>query len=179
MSLTHAFLGLLEGGPGHGYELKRRLDARFPASKPVPYGQVYATLARLARSRLIDVAGVEAGEGPERKRYVITPAGVAELERWLREPAPVPDLGRGELFSRVVVALLTGRSAGELLEAQRTEHLRRMRQVTDRRRDEDLIAALASDLEIAHLEADIRWIERAEARVSRAFQAPKTPERRS
>ena len=42
-------LGLLSAGPGHGYDLKRSWDHWFAASKPLAYGQVYATLARLVR----------------------------------------------------------------------------------------------------------------------------------
>lgn len=76
MTLTHAFLGLLEDGPRHGYELKHRYDQELYLSRPIPFGQVYATLARLARDGLVDVSGVESGSGPDRKLYVITPAGV-------------------------------------------------------------------------------------------------------
>ena len=46
-------LGLLSAGPGHGYDLKRSWDHWFAASKPLAYGQVYATLARLVRDGLI------------------------------------------------------------------------------------------------------------------------------
>ena len=42
-------LGLLEREPSHGYDLKRDYDMYFGRGKPLPYGQVYATLARLAR----------------------------------------------------------------------------------------------------------------------------------
>jgi DNA-binding PadR family transcriptional regulator len=171
MALGHAFLGLLETGPAHGYELKKRFDAGFPSARPVSFGQVYATLARLARHDLVDVSGVEAGDGPDRKLYVITAAGVSELEKWLGEPQPAPDHARGELFTRVVVALLTARPATHLLEAQRTVYLRRMRELTDRRRDADLVGKLACDLEISHLEADLRWMDRAAARVAKSRAA--------
>ena len=42
-------LGLLEREPSHGYDLKRDYDTWFGRGKPLPYGQVYATLSRLAR----------------------------------------------------------------------------------------------------------------------------------
>lgn len=42
-------LGLLAIGPQHGYELKRAHDERLPRTKPLGYGQVYATLGRLTR----------------------------------------------------------------------------------------------------------------------------------
>ncbi len=45
MSVSYALLGLLEQRPNHGYDLKRSYDAYFGYDKPLPYGQVYATLA--------------------------------------------------------------------------------------------------------------------------------------
>ena len=41
--------------------------------KPLPFGQVYATLGRLERDGRVEVLGIEPGAGPERKRYAITP----------------------------------------------------------------------------------------------------------
>jgi hypothetical protein len=44
-----ALLGLLDREPSHGYDLKRDYDTYFGRGRPLPFGQVYATLARLAR----------------------------------------------------------------------------------------------------------------------------------
>ena len=57
MSVPHTLLGLLERGPRHGYELKRDYDTYFGRHKPLPFGQVYATLA-LARDTAHNMAGV-------------------------------------------------------------------------------------------------------------------------
>ena len=46
-----ALLGLLDREPSHGYDLKRDYDAYFSRGRPLPFGQVYATLARLAQGR--------------------------------------------------------------------------------------------------------------------------------
>lgn len=167
-SLGHAMLGLLEDGPRHGYELKRRFDENFPGGRSLPFGQIYATLARLKRDGLVDVAAVESGSGPDRKLYVITPAGVADLELWLDTPQPPAAQQRSELFVKVVVALMSGRDADGVLDTQRAAHLRRMRGVTDRRRTADAIGAMACDHELFHLEADLRWIEQAGERLVRS-----------
>jgi DNA-binding PadR family transcriptional regulator len=166
MAFGHALLGLLEEGPQHGYELKHRYDEHFPGARPLPFGQVYATLARLHRDGFVDIAAVESGAGPDRKLYVITPAGVTDLERWLDEPTPAGTM-RSELLSRVTVALLSGRDADVILDTQRAAHLTRMREVTARRRGADLVGAMACDYELFHLEADVRWIEHAARRVQR------------
>jgi len=64
-----------------------------------------------------------------------------------------------------VLALLTGRSAAELLDTQRSEHLRLMRQLTQRKHDGDLADQLICDHALFHLEADLRWLELAAARL--------------
>src|SRR5215813_4189814 len=80
-------LGLLEREPSHGYDLKRDYDAYFGRGRPLPFGQVYSTLGRLARDGKVVIGDVEPGDGPERKRYVITEAGATEVQAWLAQPA--------------------------------------------------------------------------------------------
>ena len=57
-------LGLLEREPSHGYDLKRDYDTWFGQDKPLPFGQVYATLKRLARDGLVAGGDAEPGAGP-------------------------------------------------------------------------------------------------------------------
>ena len=165
MAIGTTFLGLLEAGPRHGYDLKRAYDERFGADRPLSYGQVYATLARLLKNGLVEVHGVEPGAGPERKRYAITSAGVTDVDRWLSQPErPEPYL-QSVLYSKVVLALLTGRRADELLDAQRAEHLRLMRDLTKRKQSGDIADQLICDHALFHLEADLRWLELTAARL--------------
>jgi DNA-binding PadR family transcriptional regulator len=165
VSTAFTLLGLLEPAPSHGYELKRAFDQRFGSDKPLPFGQVYATLGRLERDGRAVVVGTEAGEGPERKRYAITEQGVTDLERWLAEPeSPEPHL-QTVLFSKVVLALLSGRAADAYLDTQRAAHLARMRELTDLRRRAPLAQSLLADYALFHLEADLRWLELTAARL--------------
>ncbi len=165
MAIGTTFLGLLERSPRHGYDLKRAYDERFGTDRPLSYGQVYATLARLLKNRLVEIDAVEPGAGPERKRYAITPAGVTDVERWLSEPErPEPYL-QSTLYAKVVLALMTGRGAQELLDAQRAEHLRLMRELTRRKRAGDSADQLICDHALFHLEADLRWLELTAARL--------------
>jgi DNA-binding PadR family transcriptional regulator len=165
MSTAFTLLGLLEGSPSHGYELKRAFDQRFGADKPLPFGQVYATLGRLERDGRAIVMATEAGGGPERKRYAITDQGVTDLERWLAEAeTPEPHL-QTVLFSKVVLSLLSGRDAHRFLDTQRAAHLARMRELTELRRTAPLGQALLADYALFHLEADLRWLELTAARL--------------
>jgi DNA-binding PadR family transcriptional regulator len=166
VSTAFTLLGLLEPRPSHGYELKRAFDQRFGVDKPLPFGQVYSTLGRLERDGRAVVVGTEVDGGPERKRYAITSQGVTDLDRWLAEPAvPEPHL-QTVLFSKVVLALLSGRDAHGYLDAQRAAHLARMRELTGQRRTAPLSQALLADYALFHLEADLRWIELTTARLA-------------
>lgn len=165
MSIGKTFLGLLETRPSHGYDLKREYDERFGHDRPLAYGQVYATLARLLKNGLVQVDGVEPGDGPERKRYAITEQGVADIGAWLSQ-AEKPDLYlQSTLYTKVVLAMLTDRTAVDVLEVQRAEHLKLMRTLTKRKLAGDLTDQLICDHAIFHLEADLRWLELTAARL--------------
>jgi DNA-binding PadR family transcriptional regulator len=165
VSVQHGLLGLLAAEPRHGYELKRQFDRVFAPDHPLPFGQVYASLARLERDGRVVIDAVERMEGPDRKRYLITEAGRDALLAWLNEPlAPEPHL-QAELYTKVVLAILLGRPLDDLLDAQRHAHLERMRELTALRRSAPLATALLADYATFHLEADLRWIEMTAARI--------------
>jgi DNA-binding PadR family transcriptional regulator len=165
VSVPITLLGLLEREPRHGYDLKRDYDTYFGRGKPLPFGQVYATLGRLARDGKVVISEVGPGVGPDRKQYVITELGATEVQAWLTEPvAPEPHL-QTVLFAKVVLALMLGRPAEQYLDTQRSAHLRRMRELTDIRRTGGLVDALLADHGLFHLEADLRWIELTTARL--------------
>ncbi|MBQ0987679.1 PadR family transcriptional regulator [Streptomyces sp. F63] len=165
MSIGHTLLGLLESGPRHGYDLKRAFDERFGHDRPLHYGQVYATMSRLLKNGLVEVDGIEPGGGPERKRYAITDAGITDVERWLASPEKPEPYLQSTLYTKVVLALLTHRDATELLDRQRSEHLRLMRELTRRKTSGDLADQLICDHALFHLEADLRWLELTAARL--------------
>jgi DNA-binding PadR family transcriptional regulator len=165
MSVPYTLLGLLEREPSHGYDLKRDYDAYFGRGKPLPFGQVYATLARLARDGLV-VPEVEPGAGPDRKRYLITDQGVTEVETWLAEPVEAELHLQTVLFVKVVLALMLDRPADRYLDTQRAAHLQRMRELTELKRSGSLVDALLADHGLFHLEADLRWIDMTAARLT-------------
>ncbi|MFI7244324.1 PadR family transcriptional regulator [Streptomyces qinglanensis] len=165
MSIGHTLLGLLETGPRHGYDLKRAFDERFGQDKPLHYGQVYSTMSRLLKHGLVEVEGREPGEGPERKRYAITDAGVTDVQEWLSTPEKPEPYLHSTLYTKLVLALLTGRDGAALLDTQRAEHLRLMRELTRRKTEGDLADQLICDHALFHLEADLRWLETAAARL--------------
>ena len=165
MSVPLTLLGLLEREPSHGYELKRDYDQLFGRDKPLSFGQVYATLGRLARDGKV-VISEEPGEGPDRKRYVITDLGATEVDTWLTEPVePEPHL-QTVLFAKVAISLLLDRPAEQYLDTQRFAHLKRMQQLTDVKRSGSLVDVLLADHALFHLQADLQWIEVTAARLA-------------
>jgi DNA-binding PadR family transcriptional regulator len=167
-------LGLLEREPSHGYDLKRDYDEFFGRGKPLPFGQVYSTLSRLARDGKVTGGEAEPGSGPDRKRYAITDLGAAELNDWLTEPIePEPHL-QTVLFAKVVIALMLGRPADVYLDTQRRAHLQRMRELTGLKRSGSLMDALLADHGLFHLEADLRWIDVTSARLTALAEMVRT-----
>ena len=161
-----ALLGLLDREPSHGYDLKHDYDAYFGRGRPLPYGQVYATLGRLARDGKAMIGEAEPGAGPDRKRYTITEVGRSEIEAWLAEPIPPEPHLQTDLFVKVVLSLMLGYSAEEYLDLQRGTHLARMRELTELKRSGGVVDALLADHGLFHLEADLRWIDLTAARLT-------------
>jgi DNA-binding PadR family transcriptional regulator len=173
MSVPYTLLGLLEREASHGYDLKRDYDTFFGRGRPLPFGQVYSTLARLARDGKVVAAESEPGGGPDRKRYVITEQGVTDVRRWLSEPEPAEPYLQTVLFAKVVLALMLDREPERYLDTQRAAHLQRMRELTELKRSGSLVDALLADHALFHLEADLRWIDLTSARLDQLAQVVK------
>jgi len=170
VSTAFVLLGLLASGPRHGYDLKREHDIRLPQAKPIPFGQVYATLNRLVRDDLIAETGHEQAGGPERTAYALTERGRAALDGWLASVEPPAPHVNSTLFAKVVVAVLVAdeATARRHLAAQRAAHTARLRELTAVKTAPDgrLADVLAADYAIAHLDADLRWMQTTLDRVA-------------
>ncbi|GHD43211.1 MULTISPECIES: PadR family transcriptional regulator [Streptomyces] len=168
MSTRHILLGLLAGGPSHGYDLKRRHDERFPQARPLAYGQVYTTLQRLVRDGLAELDGTDSDGGPERTMYRSTEDGTRELAHWAGEIAPPAPFVTNEIFAKVVVGILASTDAAGYLRAQRAAHMARMRELTAVKTSPgaDLATVLSADYALTHLDADLRWMDTTAARLT-------------
>jgi hypothetical protein len=87
------------------------------------------------------------------------------VDAWLAETAePEPHL-QAVLFTKVILALLLGRSAEDYLDAQRAAHLQRMRELTTLKHAGGPLDTYLADYGLFHLEADLRWIDMTAARL--------------
>ena len=88
MPLQHAVLALLAAQPAHGYELRNRFqEAVGDQWGALNIGQLYQVLDRLSRDGLITSERQPQPVKPDRMMHQLTPAGRAELDRWLAEPS--------------------------------------------------------------------------------------------
>lgn len=166
MNISSTLLGLIAYQPSYGYDLKQEYDRLFAGKKPLAYGQVYATLSRLARDQQVMVASELSDEGPDRKKYQITEAGKISLEQWLLTPEAPQSKLQAELFTKVVLALMLKKEAGKYLDIQRQAHMARMREINRERKKHDLAFMLLADHALYHIEADLHWIDLTENRLT-------------
>lgn len=173
MTVGHVLLGVLADGPAHGYDLKRAHDERYPGAKQLAFGQVYAALARLEKDGLVEVVETARAAGPERTTYALTEAGAASLDAWLAEVEPSGPYAADELVRKTTTALRLGRDAAGYLARQRQAHLGEMRRLVGLQETADQVEArIVLDHAVEHLDADLRWLATAAARVEAARQAP-------
>jgi PadR family transcriptional regulator PadR len=88
--LDLCLLALLEKRVVYGYELAQRLAEH---GLPVAGGSTYPLLARLERAGLVQAETRRSDQGPARKYYSLTPAGISALrdgrEEWRSVAAAV------------------------------------------------------------------------------------------
>lgn len=169
MSVRHAMLALLSEAPRYGLQLSQEFEARTGEVWPLNTGQVYTTLQRLERDELIQSDDV-VDEGPQ-KVFRITQAGVDELTTWLRTPLEVSAPPRDELVIKVLVALrVPGVDLVELVQSHRRHLIESMRYYTRLKEEADELdigLLLVADAELFRLDAVVRWLDAAEARIKR------------
>ncbi len=87
-TLRYIILGLLGARPMSGYDIKRAFDRALASYWNAGNSQIYTTLKSLDSARLVESEVIVQKARPNRKVYHITPAGRAELDRWLQEDVP-------------------------------------------------------------------------------------------
>ena len=128
-------LALLAKEPSYGYELRARLrHALGPLGEAMNDGQVYVTLSRLEKAGLVvSERASGSADRPDRKVYALAPGGQERVTEWLAEVSwPKPDLA--EFHLKLVAAAAAGLADPiSIVDAQRRELLRRLRDARARR----------------------------------------------
>jgi DNA-binding PadR family transcriptional regulator len=176
MSVQHALLALLSGGPKYGLQLRQEFEEGTGEMWPLNVGQVYTTLQRLERDGLVESDDSE-DPGP-RNSFRITENGERELSDWLNTPPDMTSPPRDELVIKVLSALrVPGVSVHDVIQVHRRYLVELMQQWTRLKEDEadfDLSFALVVDAELFRLDSVVRWLDTADGRLKRAALEPPT-----
>jgi DNA-binding PadR family transcriptional regulator len=179
MSVRQGLLALLADEPMHAYQLRQQFEHRTGGTWPLNMGQVSTTLDRLVRDGLVQP---EPGDD-DVQRYRLTDAGRTELAHWWSTPVVRSAPSRDELTIKLALAVTApGVDVRAIVQAQRTETLRALRDLTRLKADlpaggvgDDLAWSLVLDSLVFAAEAEVRWLDHVEARVARAAAAGRTP----
>ncbi len=169
MSVRYAILALLYQRPMYGYELGKHLASVLRVEWDVKPGHITKTLTRMEEANLIDFE-IEAGDGPDRKVYHLADQGLQALQSWYLNPE-IRDYRLGDAFYvKLVLSLLGGPVPVEqILMVQRRKLYQELHAATVLLQDAKAQAALPwlllLETAVAHLEADLRWIDMCEARL--------------
>ncbi len=161
-------MALLAEQPRNGHQLKLEFESTTGGVWPLNVGQVYTTLERLERDGLVSRTA-----GPDdtaQKHYELTAAGREALAAWWSlvpadEPPP-----RDELMLKVLFAMGRGpEHALAVITAQRSALLSLLQQHRRAQRAgpaPDISTAMVRDALVVRAEADLRWLDLCEARLT-------------
>ena len=126
MALEHAILVSLAERSASGYDLARRFDASIGHFWKASHQQIYKVLARMEGDGWVSSETVAQAGRPDKKVYVVTGTGRAELAAWTARPTAEEHL-RSE-FSVKLRALPFGDAAAivEDVRRQRQHHADRL-----------------------------------------------------
>jgi DNA-binding PadR family transcriptional regulator len=159
-------LAMLAKEPSHGYQVRTRLrQALGPLGDAMNAGQIYVVLTRLEKAGLVvSERSTTVADLPDRKTYALTPTGQQRVAEWLAEVGwPKPDLA--EFHLKLVAAAAAGLADPlTIVDTQRRELLRRLRDAQRAAMGEPdrSDAALLLEGVVLRLQADLRWLEACE-----------------
>lgn len=171
MSVKQGLLALLAEGPGYGAQLKASFEQRTGSTWPVNVGQIYTTLDRLQRDGLVQA---EEPDDEGRIRYLLTPAGQAEVARWWQTPVDREITPREELVIKLALAITSPEvDSAAVAQAQRAATMHRLQQLTRLKQSidaGDLAWLMVVEHQLFATEAEIRWLDQVEASIARHGQ---------
>lgn len=159
-----AILSLVAEAPRHGYQIERVIEERGMREwTEVGFSSIYYVLNKLEKGGLVEGRTErQAGRGPARKVYHITPAGEEELRAGVRDALSTPQrcysslqLGLANLASISKSEALAGLSQYRDTLAAQLEHVEATRE--SQQPLPYFVEAMFSH-SITMIEAELRWI---------------------
>ena len=168
MSIKHAILGLLAGGPAHGYALKAAFERDVAPESSLNFGQVYTTLERLEQAKLVTPETVAQEKQPDKQVYALTAAGRKELREWLATPTKHEPDRRNETYLKLMLARrLPGADPLAVVAVERRACFESLHEKTGEltravREGQPVATQLHLELTVLRLEAFLKWLDRCE-----------------
>ena len=166
---AYVILGMLGLGAKTGYDVKGIVDRSTRFFWAASFGQIYPELRRLEEAGLVEGTSSPTG-GRRRTEYRLTPAGRAELVRWLALPADMPELRDENLLKLFFADALPLEQALEQLRLRRSGHEQfdaLLREIDARPGEDPPFVDLVLRYGIAYAEFNVAWCEEQEARLRR------------
>jgi len=120
----YSVLGILSYGPMSGYDIKKFYEKSIAGFWSESYGQIYPSLKRLAKEKLVTKSVQKQQGKPDRHIYAITDKGREELQRWLVEP-----IGRHIGRHEILLKLIFGREISVKDNITQIERFRKRQQI--------------------------------------------------
>ena len=99
--LRYLALGLLMGGPAHGYQLDQTLGEVFDMIWKAGQTKLYVTLSNLEKEGALRIEMEEQENRPDRKVYHLTEVGRGEFLKWVEKPVSSLQAVRVELLAKL------------------------------------------------------------------------------
>jgi DNA-binding PadR family transcriptional regulator len=167
VSVRLGLLAILDQGSCYGYQLRSELDRRTGSTGPVNVGQIYNTLDRLERDKLVRRVGGDSKrvDAANFTYYEITQSGRNEVNSWFASSLEPATAGR-ELAAKIALATtLPGVDAIAVIRTQRTATQRflvSLGAVPDARTPEDLAHQVISTERIESAGGELRFLNEVE-----------------
>lgn len=154
-------LGILLGGPLHGYEMCRRLKEGTGSIWRLGKSQIYALLAKLEREGLVVHERVGQDNLPAKNIFSLTSEGTQVVKEWLEQPVNHFRDMRLEFVSKLWFVRQTFPNRERLLIEKQLGVCREKVKVFERLKEScgNRVEALSIEFRVAVIRAAVSWLE--------------------
>jgi DNA-binding PadR family transcriptional regulator len=161
-------LGLLYGGPGHGYDLHRQVAADLGQVWHLSQSQAYGILKRLQARGEVSVEEIPQRKLPPRHLLRLTPAGRMRFLQWLEAPSGGSTrLIRMEFITRLYfLRRYMPEKLREAFDQQRAEskgHIERLMETRPQLTEGQIYDRMSLDMRLRQLRMTLEWLDECEA----------------
>lgn len=164
LSPEMALLGLLYGGPSHGYDLHRKVISDLGQVWHLSQSQAYSILKRLETQGDISVVEILQEKLPSRQLLSLTPQGRQRFLEWLEAPSGGSTRAiRMEFVTRLYfLDMYMPEKLPQAFERQRSEareHIQRLEQARAELPVKQLYNRMSLDLRLMQLKTVLEWLD--------------------